>query len=182
MMMKQFLGLLVAVLFFAVAGQAQLPLRNYINKGKEAITKDLDQLGLKYDIEEAEWMDGEVTFTVYPNTKAEDKQENTAEFYLANDSCYFQQYNFRNDPFVLDNLRDIFSFRSDFAGCDYDPDCWNQTIEGASGGSFSWRLTDGYLGNKNWDILLIEEMYDWMEEDWEEWEEEEPVNDGGGKG
>jgi hypothetical protein len=119
-MMKQLLGLLAAVLFVAAAGQAQLPLRNYIGKGKEAISKSLDQLDLKYDVEEAEWMDGEVTFTVYPNVKAEDKQENTAEFYLANDSCYFQQYNFKNDPFVLDNLRDIFSFRSDFSGCDYD--------------------------------------------------------------
>jgi hypothetical protein len=189
-MMKQLLGLLTAVLFVTAAGQAQLPLRNYIGKGKEAISKSLDQLGLKYDVEESEWMDGEVTFTVYPNVKAEDKQENTAEFYLSNDSCYFQQYNFKNDPFVLDNLRDIFSFRSDFSGCDYDPDCWNQTIGEAS---YSWRLTDGYLGNRNWDILIIEETYDWSDEEWNEWEEEEwdeeaeeaieeVEEDGGGKG
>lgn len=80
---------------------------------------------------------------------------NTATFYLRNDSCYLIQYDWFDDPFVLESIRKAMDQREDFSPCFDMKDCWVQQKPGEET-LYYWSLFEKYEGTDNHNVLRIE--------------------------
>lgn len=80
---------------------------------------------------------------------------NTASFYLRNDSCYLIQYDWFDDPYVLESIRKVMDQREDFSPCFDLKDCWVQQKPGEET-LYYWNLFEKYEGEENRSALRIE--------------------------
>ena len=90
---------------------------------------------------------------------------NDASFYLRNDSCYLVQYNWYNDPFVLESVRKVMDQREDFSPCFDMKDCWVQQKPGDDT-VYYWNLFEKYEEDENWKVLRIEADKEFEENRW----------------
>lgn len=90
---------------------------------------------------------------------------NDAFFFLRNDTCYLIQYNWYNDPFVLESIREVMDFREDFSPCFDMKDCWVQQKPGEET-VYYWNLFDKYESDESWKALRIEADKDFEANRW----------------
>lgn len=96
----------------------------------------------------------ETSLAIYPSEEY-GYSGNYANINFRNDSCYWIQYNFFNDPFVIENIRKVIEMRSDFTPCEDLSDCWIQQKPGDPN-KYYWNLFDTYEYDENWGVLIIE--------------------------
>jgi hypothetical protein len=92
--------------------------------------------------------------------------DNSASFYLRNDSCYLIQYDwFVEEEFVLESLRQVMEEREDFAPCPDMKDCWVQERPGEAS-RYYWNLFTRYEDDAFWKALRIEAEADFEANRW----------------
>lgn len=106
------------------------------------------------DTLEEEFLAGEIYLEVY-SSEPFGYSGNTATFYLRNDSCYLVQYNWYDDEFVLESIRNVMEQREDFSPCFDMKDCWVQQKPGEET-LYYWNLFEKYEGDDSWKVLRIE--------------------------